>query len=350
MTDALKELLKTHRIEKGKAHYSIYLNIPDDFIYDVKNIVIKYIPETDTKTIHCQEIPDNIKENIYKFKFLKIVDFVNLFEENLTVFFIGKMPELKLPENELLLDGQLPNDYKFPIHNNFTTNITCDISKTGILLLCCQTLNVTVKCLKCQFISSITSKSTCGKCKQEIGLVYVSVLENGTLGFLQFKKCEFVCFNPLRYQFSCLDCHKNYESSEISLGQTYSKKCNKCFKELRLKINKLSYYVKKEVKTKEGEELPEKGTCKHYKKSYRWFRFSCCNSLYPCDICHNAEAGHSAEPAFRMVCGLCSKEQSVKQDCECGMTLKKKNTQFWEGGKGNRDKLTMNRKDNKKYK
>jgi hypothetical protein len=32
-----------------------------------------------------------------------------------------------------------------------------------------------------------------------------------------------------------------------------------------------------------GQELPRRGRCKHYGKSYRWFRFSCCAKVFPCD-------------------------------------------------------------------
>lgn len=27
------------------------------------------------------------------------------------------------------------------------------------------------------------------------------------------------------------------------------------------------------------------GICKHYKHSYRWFKFPCGN-VFPCDVCH----------------------------------------------------------------
>ena len=32
--------------------------------------------------------------------------------------------------------------------------------------------------------------------------------------------------------------------------------------------------------------LPKNGTCKHYKKSFRWLRFPCCAKMYPCEECH----------------------------------------------------------------
>lgn len=72
-----------------------------------------------------------------------------------------------------------------------------------------------------------------------------------------------------------------------------------------------------------GQELPRRGRCQHYGKSYRWFRFSCCAKVFPCDRyvlpgyalcefrgsaadsslsrCHDAETDHPNEHANRMI-------------------------------------------------
>lgn len=50
-----------------------------------------------------------------------------------------------------------------------------------------------------------------------------------------------------------------------------------------------------------GRELPGRGRCSHYKKSYRWFRFSCCNKVFPCDRCHGESEDHAIEMANRMI-------------------------------------------------
>ncbi|PVU91948.1 hypothetical protein BB559_003913 [Furculomyces boomerangus] len=109
-----------------------------------------------------------------------------------------------------------------------------------------------------------------------------------------------------------------------------------------------------------GTPLPQRGTCKHYGKSYRWFRFSCCLKIYPCDICHDEKEDHEAETAKLMICGYCSKEQSTQKadisgKCiNCNNTIAKKSNagsgSFWEGGEGTRDKSRMNRNDSHKYK
>ncbi|EDO32099.1 predicted protein [Nematostella vectensis] len=92
---------------------------------------------------------------------------------------------------------------------------------------------------------------------------------------------------------------------------------------------------------KEGFPLPENGTCKHYKKSYRWLRFPCCGKCYPCDVCHEESENHEMVFASRMVCGYCSKEQNPCVACKSSMTRAK--SAHWEGGKGCRDKTVMDR-------
>jgi uncharacterized CHY-type Zn-finger protein len=74
--------------------------------------------------------------------------------------------------------------------------------------------------------------------------------------------------------------------------------------------------------------------CRH---SYRWLRFPCCGRRYPCDLCHEELTdGHEMQWARRMVCGLCSTEQSVAPECKaCG---KKVATSACERGEG-RSKL-----------
>ncbi|KAI5180364.1 hypothetical protein NEOKW01_0668 [Nematocida sp. AWRm80] len=99
--------------------------------------------------------------------------------------------------------------------------------------------------------------------------------------------------------------------------------------------------------------LKTTGTCKHYKKSTRIFIFPCCNERYPCDICHDVTETHKCILAKRMICGLCGTEQPVGPKCTmptCNKSLVKITSQFWEGGKGNRNQMTMSKKDSKKYK
>ena len=135
MEKIIASLLKNHKLERGKDYYSIYLKIPDDFIYSISTIIVKWYPSNNLKEINCAEIPENIKENIYRFNFMGIEEFIEFFEHNITTFFIGKIPEYEFKENEILAEGELPRDFKFPVYNNVTSNIRFDVSKTNILLV-----------------------------------------------------------------------------------------------------------------------------------------------------------------------------------------------------------------------
>jgi uncharacterized CHY-type Zn-finger protein len=102
-----------------------------------------------------------------------------------------------------------------------------------------------------------------------------------------------------------------------------------------------------------GNPLPDRGTCKHYKESYRWFRFSCCLRRFACPTCHDEVSDHASQQAQLVICGFCSFEQSsINSLCsKCGKSFNKELTGngFWEGGKGCRDKHLMNNKDQHKF-
>lgn len=347
MEDVAK-VVRTNRVLKSDGYYSIVINKPQDCVYDISEIVLRHYTDGRPSAIQCAEIPEAIRENMNKFNFLPLEEYVQFLEKNLNVFLGGKIPETEWKEQRVLRPGELPDSFRFPTTNAVTPNLKHDIYKMGILLLCCLRPNIVVRC-RCGEISSMCSNVLCKRCGACIGFVYVPIVDSEFLGFLQLKRCEFVCFNPARYQFSCLECHKAYESGDVRTGEVHVQKCYGCFNRLEIKVGKLEYYQKRDVKVQEGKELPNKGTCKHYRKSFRWFRFGCCNSLYPCDICHDEQSGHKSQIASRMVCGLCSREQNVKKECGCGMSVSKRHTQFWEGGRGNRDRATLSKKDSRKY-
>lgn len=102
-----------------------------------------------------------------------------------------------------------------------------------------------------------------------------------------------------------------------------------------------------------GTELPKRGRCRHYAKSYRWFRFSCCQKVYACDKCHDDGEDHHNEWANRMICGHCSREQNYRPEdcgvCHNSLVGKRGGGGFWEGGKGTRDRVRMSRKDKRKF-
>ncbi len=101
------------------------------------------------------------------------------------------------------------------------------------------------------------------------------------------------------------------------------------------KIKKVGIY-------KVGMPLVNNGSCKHYRSSFRYFRFPCCGKAYPCDICHDEnENGHFNSMAKNMLCGFCSFEQACKEIClRCNSNVCSSGSgkAFWEGGKGLRNK------------
>ena len=116
----------------------------------------------------------------------------------------------------------------------------------------------------------------------------------------------------------------------------------------------LDNYVKKYDKViQQGKELPDYGACKHYKYSLRWFRFSCCNKIFPCDLCHDESSDHNCENAKTILCGFCAFEQSSsnKVCSKCGKMFTKSEggKKYWEGGKGCRNPQFMGTRDSHKY-
>lgn len=108
-----------------------------------------------------------------------------------------------------------------------------------------------------------------------------------------------------------------------------------------------------------GQPLPLRGTCRHYRRSFRWMRFPCCGRWFPCDVCHElGGTNEGCQPhirATRMACGFCAQEQAFGAQCvHCGAKLtaqgkEKTHTRYWEGGKGCRNRAQLSRRDPKKY-
>lgn len=314
--------------------------------------------------IICAELPDTIIKNMLAFRDYGVAAFIGIIEANLETFCMGRMPDVPLPSSRApscsvastrqsahddAKSHALPSGYNFPLNANITPNLKYDSIKSNVFIFTCTKANIQVECRRCGADNAISESTNCKKCANELRYVYIPKYDQNYLGFLGLGGCNYICANAARYQCTCSQCNAGFETPPLGVGDMHLFKCFGCFAEIKIKIESILLIQKKDYNLKIGNELPGKGTCKHYKKSFRWFRFECCNSLYPCDICHNDDNSHRCEEAKRMVCGLCSKEQSIKKDCSCGMSLKKNHTRFWEGGKGNREQATMSKKDSKKY-
>ncbi|KAG0125471.1 hypothetical protein HOY82DRAFT_492909 [Tuber indicum] len=269
------------------------------------------------------------------------------------------------------------------------------IDMPGVQLLEIAKLNATIKCLKCKKELEVNdlkpalpgkgSKpklSQCEKCSQVLGIgrfrrEFVHVNSN-RLGFFDLAGCTIVEILPSDFIPQCASCSTSLPSPGVKglvPGQRQSTNCRECHAKLSILIPEIKllritpedegkhYYrsfIKKFQQSTEreryiiGHELPFRGRCAHYKKSTRWFRFSCCNKVFPCDKCHDkqVEPFHHWEHANRMICGTCSREQQYRPE-ECGYckhAFIKRYTGYWEGGTGTRDKRLLRRNDPRKHK
>jgi len=190
-------------------------------------------------------------------------------------------------------------------------------------------------------------------------------------GYLDLEGCTVVDMLPSHFIPTCSECSTPHTGPGIISvrAEPTMAICRGCHQRMSFKIPEIKFLQvsaasvrnseaprrkkKEHLGIKVGDQLPNRGRCMHYSKSYRWFRFSCCNKVFPCDKCHNTASDHLNEHANRMICGYCSREQNYRPE-DCGVChaslISKQGTGFWEGGKGTRNKLRMSRKDPRKYK
>ncbi|KAK9461713.1 uncharacterized protein V1516DRAFT_672758 [Lipomyces oligophaga] len=268
------------------------------------------------------------------------------------------------------------------------------IKLLNIAVMECTELSIVVKCSRCKIEAEIRgikpnlpgiknpsaqASSTCAKCSGELAVssFYADFLHNGPggarAGYIDLIGCKAFDLLPSSFMPSCGECFENLPGkvgiAGLGLSQTMSTNCQNCHTKLtvyipevkfsRVSEDQASTLSRRKVKSNKnrfgivvGTPLPLNGTCKHYKRSTRWFRFSCCARVFPCDRCHNEYSDHPDEHANRMICGMCSREQNYRPEmCAfCRHSFVRRSTGFWEGGLGTRDKLTMSRKDPRKYK
>ncbi|KAK4643631.1 hypothetical protein QC761_406500 [Podospora bellae-mahoneyi] len=250
----------------------------------------------------------------------------------------------------------------------------------GIELLQVSVLSLNVKCDRCKTLNEVTGlknnldkASSCKKCATAFIVRYRQELVhmNSTrAGFIDATGCTVADLLPSTFVPACDKCSHPSLGLVSVRGETTTNICRECHARFAFKIPEVKFLdyapgmhtrlpptsgprrKTEKLGLHAGEPLPEKGSCQHYKKSYRWFRFSCCSKVYPCDKCHDAAEEHINEWANRMICGWCSREQnySVESCAFCGRSvIGKRGSGYWEGGKGTRDKRLMRRGDKRKY-
>ena len=287
----------------------------------------------------------------------------------------------------------------------YQVNLT-GVQINNISLIQISNIKLLLKCAKCKKVA-FESKymklnkqknvfylgTVCPRCQNEIFSVFISnfIHQNNltNAGVCYISGGIVIDYLPSIFNLECEKCGQN-KTIKLRTGCLHSNdsNCRKCNMKLNfvilsanisnIFISDLKYlsdikitnfekfnfsikddinldnYVKKYDKIiQEGKELPDFGACKHYKHSLRWFRFSCCNKLFPCDLCHDEASDHNSEFAKTILCGFCACEQSSSNKlCQkCGKLFSKSEggKKFWEGGRGCRDPKFMNARDSHKY-
>lgn len=272
----------------------------------------------------------------------------------------------------------------------------------GIELLEMTNLSINIKCERCKQMAEIKdikpSKSdgtsqvhraeTCTKCTISFTFTYRPEhvhINNSRAGHIDLENCTIINLLPSIFQPTCASCSTvfpNPPGVTTIPGDTSLTICRTCHSKMTLHIPDVKF-LRISTTTTTGTTilplrsrksrdplhgtltantpLPDNGNCQHYAHSHRWFRFTCCNTVYPCDKCHDTSPTQKTDPhpnehADRMICGWCSREQRYHPDiCRfCQRSVVKGGAKgvsgFWEGGKGTRDKNLMRRKEGRKFK
>uniref|UniRef100_A0A8C4QHB4 Si:dkey-24l11.2 n=1 Tax=Eptatretus burgeri TaxID=7764 RepID=A0A8C4QHB4_EPTBU len=252
---------------------------------------------------------------------------------------------------------------------------------TGILIA--QSLALLLQCTRCKAKEEVrvsaegASSAECSKCHAQLSAkAHFSTAhhKDPVLGKLNLQFCHAVelLLQTSQLALTCLHCSLKHPLVGLCYGVKREFNCRHCHRRLSVLIEGVRLYsfeptleatansvilksknYNKGAVIQPGKPLPGNGTCKHYKKSFRWLRFPCCGRAYPCDLCHNEDQSHEMELATRMICGFCAREQPYsngKACLGCGSFMTNSNfTPHWEGGQGCRNQIRMSRKDKQKY-
>lgn len=255
----------------------------------------------------------------------------------------------------------------------------------NIGIMSCRKLRCILMCNRCRQQEQVTLTNQqaicveCCKCHQGISLLFRadSIHETSSvLGYIDPEGCLIVDVLPSTFIASCLTCSEQNTIPTLSFSESHQLlNCRSCHARMSVRVESVSTKkVKRKIPSelmnakiqrrsipkkekllgiRQGTPLPQKGTCKHYKSSYRWLRFPCCGRAFPCDVCHDLASDHPMQWAKRMICGWCSREQPYSnKGCKfCSKSMAKdKGKRFWEGGQGCRNTAQMSKSDPRKYK
>lgn len=239
-------------------------------------------------------------------------------------------------------------------------------------------LSISVRCDRCRTANEfsglkpgVEKAGSCKKCATPMTAKYRAQLvheHSVRAGFLDLAGCKVADMLPSTFVPTCGRCSTSAPGIVSVRGETMTNVCRECHGKFTFKIPDVKFLLitpgssapptmgprrrVEKLGLHAGEALPNRGSCPHYRKSYRWFRFSCCDRVHSCDRCHDATEDHEHDWATRMICGWCSREQRYAPEA-CGFcgrsVIGRTGRGFWEGGKGTRDRRMMSRKDPRKF-
>lgn len=263
----------------------------------------------------------------------------------------------------------------------------------GIDTMIPTSLRIQVVCSRCKKPSDVCSdgkgteprtlEEQCDVCKQQLAVRIVpEICHSGcsAIAHVLGVSCHPTQVHRGDFEATCSGCMEPVRIRNVGPGFRKRSSCANCFEKLNLSVDgadmigmAVSHWRQvaesegekqsmrrmlqearsreKEMGIKAGQPLPDFGACKHYSKSYRWFRFPCCGRAFACDVCHDEQMDHPHEWANRMLCGHCAHEQLYRDTCvKCGAAQTRHKSAYWEGGEGCRNRTLMSKSDNHKYK
>lgn len=252
-----------------------------------------------------------------------------------------------------------------------------------LLLLQCERCSTIVSASLCgaaflssgspdhQQIPDTELKQWCSKCSLLLSAKFRPTLlhlGNSSLGYVDTTHASVNTLIHASFIATCLECGSASEIPKFQPPQTWESSCRTCFNRLRIDVrsskielaehsvrpNQIIPRREEKMTFTPGQPLPDRGTCEHYRRSYRWLRFPCCEGkAYPCDACHDKASDHPHEWAKRMICGHCAKEQPFSNlPCvSCGGAFIRGGAggRFWQGGQGQRNQELLSRNDSRKH-
>jgi uncharacterized CHY-type Zn-finger protein len=262
-----------------------------------------------------------------------------------------------------------------------TQLVANNMKMEGVGVVTCTRLALVFACGRCkQYDQAALSPGMqqsleCAKCRAAMLLTFrpdTMHERNAVVGYVDADACRPVEVVPSDFTAACLGCSSSAAFTGLSFATGHPMNCLHCHARLFIFIERIVFTRVQEPRAAAaittakkrapkhpseagihvGSPLPGNGTCKHYKRSFRWLRFPCCGRAFPCDTCHDSEMDHACEWATRMLCGFCSKEQPFSKDkpcVACGASFDGSGRSHWEGGQGCRDPTKMSRKDTHKF-